>query len=353
MLLLTDFDENVVCRLIESLREREKQQQEILQKLFGSFRRNPRKMRVKVSRFVPQKLCVVGVDGGMAQFSLRASDVVFLKSIASVFHYVGGKLLNSTYFPSETPVLNILGIHEPVDHLKLEVLVGMERQINEIRTARRFVEKNGADLLLLDGSVVPQYAGGYRNSLLEEEYCKLIEEYVALYKVCVRKGIFLAGFVKDGRGKRFLEELLSSVELEEADRKILENSRDSLFLNSVIDVGERTKSIPYAKDGGILDRLDEWKDHIYLFYMKSSPLDIPFRVEFVEPGGDEELTASCLASWILFLSSFSEELTTPPVLLEADFRARMREEEVAGFRNQILSLIRDELGLLRRERKLS
>ena len=165
MLVLQGPSEEVISRLVETLREQEEKRRRILQKLFGSFRENPKRQCIKVSRLTPERLRVAGIDGGMAQFSLKGLDIVLLKSLAAVFHYARGKLQDAFYFPSEFPPLNILSIQEPIDFWKFEILAGMERQIIEtiVPGYGRIIKKKREEL-----------------GLKQEDFARKINEKVSL-----------------------------------------------------------------------------------------------------------------------------------------------------------------------------
>ncbi|MEM2907624.1 MAG: hypothetical protein QXP65_00250, partial [Candidatus Hadarchaeales archaeon] len=81
--------------------------------------------------------------------------------------------------------------------------------------------------------------------------------------------------------------------------------------------------------------LEGWIERTYAFYLKAVPYDFPLRVEFVD-GGDGVLeTAEEVASLVYALSSYHDAYGLPSVLIEADARARLHEEDLEMVRDSI------------------
>lgn len=305
---------------------------------------------------------VVGVDGGMLEQQLHGLDLVIVRAVAAIFHYHGGGLDWVKYFPGEIPFPKLIDVAEPLDAKEFEFLAGMERQIAEIEVATAAAEESKVDLLLLDGSVVPQYVDRFpRNHLLLDRYQDLIGVYTALYQTCQERGVLLAGAVKDSRGGRFVDILrkkilpdFGNLGLDEKDLAILERSRDTVLLDHLLGVGERTPSFTYAEEPAayVLQDLGIWAAKVHAFYIKTVLFDRPLRVEFVDCGGGVAHSADRISSIVYALSSNHEAFGLPSVLVEADARARLAEEELCIVRDSISDRLGPSALLdLRRERR--
>ncbi len=304
---------------------------------------------------------VAGVDGGMLEQQLHGLDLVIVRAVAAIFHYRGGGLDWVKYFPGEIPFPKLIDVAEPLDAKEFEFLAGMERQITEIEVAIGAAEEN-VGMLLLDGSVVPQYVDRFpRNPLLLDRYQKLIGAYSTLYQTCQENGVLLAGAVKDSRGGRFVDVLRKKVlpafgnlGLDEKDLAILERSRDTVLLDHLLGVGERTPSFTYAEEPAayVLQDLGIWAAKIHAFYLKTVPFDRPLRVEFVDCSQGVTESADRIASKVYALASNHEAFGLPSVLIEADARARLAEEELCIVRDSISDRLGPSSLLdLRRERR--
>jgi hypothetical protein len=219
----------------------------------------------------------------------------------------------------------------------------MERQLAEIKLAAEVLKKTFAELLLLDGSVVPQYTDRpSRNPELLERYIKLLGAYRRLYNICAESGTLLAGVVKNSRSGRFtntiVRKILSNLDdpkLGKKELEILERSRDIVFLNNVLNVGGRTLVFRYADIHALRD-LGEWAARVYAFYLKPVPFDHPLRIEFVSFSDSQSETADSIASLVYALSSYHDGFGLPSVLVEADARVRIAEEDMSIIRDTII-----------------
>ncbi len=288
---------------------------------------------------------VAGVDGGMLEQQLHGLDLILVRAVAAIFHYHDARLDWAEYLPSEVPPPRLIDIAEPLDAREFELLAGMERQLAELELAAEALRASGAKFLLLDGSVVPQYTDRFpRDPKLLERYRRLLGAYTGLYDVCVESGALLAGTVKDSRGGRFVDILmhkilpsLGGLGLRREELEVLEHSRDTVLLDHLLDVGERTFIFQYAENPSsyVLRDLGEWAMRVYVFYLKSVPFDRPLRVEFVDCWGDPSETANRIASFVYALSSHHDAFGLPSVLIEADACARLAEEDLCIVRDSI------------------
>ena len=290
-------------------------------------------------------LTVAGVDGGLLEQQLHGLDLILVRALAAIFHYRNAELELAEYLPNEVPPPKLIDVAEPLDAREFELLTCMERQLAELEVAAESVRNSGAELLLLDGSVVPQYVDRFpHRPLLLERYQKLIEAYIGLYQACARSGTLLAGAVKDSRGGRFVDILRHEVlpvfgdfGLEQKDLAILERSRDTILLDHLLGVGERTPAFTYAEKPAsyVLRDLGPWAAKVYAFYLKTVPFDRPLRVEFVDCWDQPIKSADRIASLVYALSSHHDGFGLPSVLIEADACVRLAEEDLYIVRDSI------------------
>jgi len=307
-------------------------------------------------------LTVAGVDGGLLDQQLHGLDLILVRALAAIFHYRNAVLEKAEYFPNEAPFPKLIDVSEPLDSWEFQLLAGMERQSTEIDLAAQVAESGGAEMIILDGSIVPQYVERFPQSrFLLESYQRLMQTYVRLYRACAKSGSFLVGAVKDSRGGRFVDILKKTIlpacgkfELEENDLSILDKSRDTVLLDHFLRVGERTPAFTYAERPAsyVLRDLGAWATKVYAFYVKTVPFDRPLRVEFLDFSGKPAETASRIASIIYALSYHHDAFGLPSVIIEADACARLAVEDLNIVRDSISDRLEPSSLLdLRRSRK--
>jgi len=375
--------ERTLIRITERIRNREQKRRaiaEVLRKL---------KQRInlfeleenRISEVAETRLCtkvqkvqisgkrVMGVDGGVLTQRLHGLDLVLIRAIAAVFEYESGKLSSAEYYPSEMPTPHLISIDEPLDSRELELLIGIQRQLTELRLAVEASKTLEVDAVLLDGSIVPQYIDKPpQTSGILKLYQELIKTLIKLYESCSRRNIPLIGVVKDSRSARFInifqreilpilikdnQLLLSDIITIKDNEGVLSNSRDTVFLGHLLDAGERSLTFNYSKKPAkVLESLNEWATRIYAFYIKSVPYDYPIRIEFVEKTSSIPQIANQIASLIYALSAHHDACALPSVLLEADACARLAEEELTIIRDNIADHLEPSALLdLRRQRR--
>jgi len=313
---------------------------------------------VKMDALAELRVC--GVDGGLLEQQLHGLDLILVRAIAAIFHYRDAVLEEAEYIPSEIPPPKLVDVAEPLDSWELQLLAGMERQLAEIELAVDVAEGGDAQIILLDGSVVPQYVERFPHSpILLQRYEKLIQAYTKLYQASAESGSFLVGAVKDSRGGRFIDILKGGilsdfVGLEKRDLMILDKSRDTVLLNHLLGVGERTPAFAYAEKPAsyVLKDLGTWAAKVYAFYIKTVPFDRPLRVEFLSSMENTAETADRVASLVYALSSHHDGFGLPSVIIEADTCARLVEEDLCMVRDSISDRLEPSYLLeLRRSRK--
>ena len=278
------------------------------------------------------------VDGGLLSEEYQGFELVVARAVAVRYTYHSGNLKGVDYFPSPVPDPQIFTYDMPVDEENVGPLRSLTRLLVEIGTALGFVREMDLDFLFLDGSILPQLVdkprGGGRG--LNELYESVLNRYRDLYSECSRRNVVLAGIVKDSKGNRLSSYMGGP------------NLRDSVWLKHAMDVGEMTIPIPYAdrpSDQATLKDLgEEIAENVWVFYLKASDYDQPFRVEFYA-GGPE--LGEKIASLLLPLSSVNRTYTIPPFLIEADIRARLAKRSMAYVREYLEKRLGVEYNLFR------
>jgi hypothetical protein len=345
----TEKSRRELSSLLSCLKDRPIPQEscaEVLDHKFTTVVRKLQKIEAKVA----------AVDSGFLGQDLHALDLMMIRGVAVIFHYNGGTRLEGVeYYPNPLPSARILCSTEPMDSFEFDALTSIERLQTELRLAMETAEKYHPDLLLLDGSLLPRYLDP---SMLDGEVASrlhlLLQTYRQLYSLCTESGVLLAGVVKDCRSSYFLEilrRLLPSfgVKLPPEKEEFLVHLRDTVLLDCLLAVGERTFSFRCSKDFPI-----------YAFYIKTVPDDRPLRVEFlntepITPSSQTEGfagTADRVAEVIYAISAHHPSFAVPAPLVEADLCAHLFREELELVHETLLSRMGFSTILdMRRERR--
>jgi len=108
---------------------------------------------------------------------------------------------------------------------------------------------------------------------------------------------------------------------------------------------ERTFCFSYTKNISLhailKDYQKDWAESIFVFYLRASNYDKPLRVEFIckDKNKIHEI-ADEIASITYSLSSLHREYSYPSVLIEADLRARLNEQDISMVYDKLI----DKLG---------
>jgi len=302
---------------------------------------------------------VAGVDSGFVSKKLSFIDLVLIKTAGAIFTYTNGDLKKSEYYPSPfsfpQPVLLKSGL-EKDEEMQSISLIRLEEEIKcDIEIIKKFKPK----YLFIDGSIVPQYQDKPRKeSGINEEYHSIVSLFEKLYKVAEENNCNLIACVEDSRGTRFrqiLQEEILPIHKSKIDTSLLNSTFDASLLDFYLNEGERTFAFPYTdniENHAILkDYNPHWAGSVFVFYLKCSTFDKPLRVEFISPNGKNknELKekATELAEVVYSLSSLHKEYSFPSVLIEADLRAGLSEQEV----NVVYQRLIDKLGTKIRMRR--
>ncbi len=301
-----------------------------------------------------KELVVVGVDGGFLKKEYHGAGLILRRAVAVCFVFDKDfKLKNTNYFPNRRPFPEPVVTGPELSEQEFNLLAGLKREECELQTALAAIEKFSPDVLVRDGSII-LYPGSVveRGSKVHGEYLKVIKLFRELYKKCKEKNILLVGAVEDSRGKRYcgilkneilptlyaLENVSKEIKNKvEVNKDVLDITTDTLFLYYLLNFGERTAALDYSttSDLPIIEDLAEFRKNIYVSYIKAAEFDRPLRLDFfAEPENLQETTEK-IVSIIFALSNQNRLYSYPSVLIEADARAKLSEEEIEYFKAAI------------------
>ncbi|MFH1470394.1 MAG: DNA double-strand break repair nuclease NurA [Candidatus Micrarchaeota archaeon] len=290
---------------------------------------------------------VGAVDGGLLAQEFHGIDLVVTRAVGVVFGYEDSKRVSHKYYPRalvapEVYADEYLETHEFLWYKSLLRLRG------ELSTARGMIEKLTPQFMLMDGSVVPQITDKPgEGSAIRGLYLEVIEEYKNLYKAADLNNCSLVGVIKDSRGKRFVEIMRRYLGKE---GEILGKAHDTGFLDFLLKEGERTFTFRYSsteKEHQVLKDLNDWGARVDAFYLKAVEGDRPLRVEFLE--GKRKFEE--IASLVYTLSRINKNYAYPAVLIEADLRAALDQNEIDRVYGELVTKtgMRSSLRKLRRD----
>jgi hypothetical protein len=316
-------------------------------------------------------LRVAGIDGGIVARSYQGIDLMLTRAVAAIFTYGPSGKLEVSYYPEEAPLPNMISNLQPSPVSDFELRTSIERITCELQLAIELQNYTKVDLIVLDGSIVPQLSDKPPfYSTLTNKYERVVALYEELYKSCIDSGTLLAGVIKDSRSIRYMQIIGRLVPhliekfpalkglLEFDYRKVVQQTRDADFLQRILDQGERSFAFRYAElpiDSSIFNdfRNKTWADLVNVFYLRSVEFDRPIRVEYLATESNKPLTAKKIASVILPLSHHHAEYGIPSVLVEADARAHLLDGDMEIIYERLVEKAGSPLALakLRRERR--
>jgi len=305
---------------------------------------------------------VAGVDSGFIHKKLSFIDLAIIKTAGVLFTYEGGKLVKTDYYPAAfslpEPVLLGSGLEADEETQSLSLV----RLKAEVSCSIEMIQKYKPKFMFIDGSIVPQYQDKPRTeSELNDEYYSIIDLFEKLYGVAQEYSCSLVACVEDSRGARFKqilqEEILPNSALK-VDASLLKNSFDASLLDYYLRAGERTFAFPYTNkivSHAILKDYDKkWAENIFVFYIKSTEFDKPLRVEFLcnnsQNAGHFLECVQNIASIVYSLSSLHKEYSFPSVLIEADLRAGLNEQDISIVYDRLVDRLGSKVRMRRSNR---
>ncbi|MCD6484761.1 MAG: DNA double-strand break repair nuclease NurA [Candidatus Odinarchaeota archaeon] len=297
-------------------------------------------------------ISISAVDGGLLVKNLVGLDLIFTRATGVIFSYRHTGKVEVKYIQTKTPNIEVFHNFATNNLLELEFLAGLYRVREELSMAKMILNENIADILLLDGSIFPivPLLNQLTNTFNTKIFKEVITEYVKLLDTADATNTILAGVIKDSRKITFISWLLKTVPLflttskklqgilESDYRRTLQQTNDSEFLYLLLNPGERTVFMKYhlELDNGsnILDV--KRKNSFGVFYIKTVKYDHPLRVEFYDPSMEFVRIGEKLASVVYTSASFHQRFGLPSVLVEADNRARLSQQDIDFLYRQIL-----------------
>lgn len=295
-------------------------------------------LRLPVAAATPNAK-IAAVDGGLLAQEFHGIDLFLARACGVCFAYYNGIVREYDYHPSPLPAYSVR-YSEALQRHEFSWYSSLVRLESELTCAVAAAKKFSPRMLLLDGSIVPQVGDRpSRESLVYEDYERVLEKFKELYALSREKGFWLAGVIKDSRGRHFLDLLIKSAggDLLEFS-KALQKTNDTTFLYVFLSPNERTPAFKYssaASEHFVLRDLGEWSKKIASFYVKPVAFDRPLRVDFLLP--DEASEISEIASLVNALSQGNREYAYPAVLIEADLRAALGPSELEFVSSALLT----------------
>ena len=199
-------------------------------------------------------LHVAGVDGGLVSSRLQYIDVLLTRAVVVIFRYGKPGEISVEHLMSHESTPEITVKTEALSRGEFDALSSIRRTITELELARKAVEQQSINVILLDGSLVPQKADRpVASSPVVEEYQTMLNSYQQFYETCEERGVLAIGCIKDSKSIQFREILTRTLptiiqhrrkELEallSVDyRHILTSMFDSEFFYRLLEPRERS-----------------------------------------------------------------------------------------------------------------
>ncbi len=286
------------------------------------------------------KIC--GVDGGFLAKEYHGMGLILRRAVAACFHYKQNKLVKTDYFPSRRPQPEPIIIGSEFNSAEFSTLASLRRVEMELATQLKAAKELQPDVLVADGSIVLHPSSvPDKDSKVQPLYEKVINQYIELYEYCTKNNILLIGAIEDCKGTKYcslLKQRFSEAALPEEIKKelsellpVLDRTTDTLFLFYFLQAGWRTEDFEYSSSRAelpVMREIGKWSEAVRAMYIKAVEYDRPMRLDFI---GDPEQVAST----IFEISRQNRSYSYPSVLIEADGRAKLREQEIMVFKSAL------------------
>jgi hypothetical protein len=311
-------------------------------------------------------LRICGIDGGLLKKSLRGIELVVTRAIATIFEYNPSGRVYAKYWPQgELP--KVKANLYPISRQEAEISASLERVKEELQVAIRIQDRHPSELILIDGSILPQTtAHPSPHSMLADKYQEIRSLYFELYSKSEETGTLLAGIVKDSRSNRFMNllgELIPHLiprysqlaKLQDFDyRTALKSIYDNEFFFRVLEPGERScifrlEEVSPPKLTARDSSQGISKKTVVGFFARTAKYDYPLRVEVLVPKhyNPKEVVTKVSA----MLSSDNDTFALPSVLIEADSQARLVERDMDFIFTQLAQRIGHPPAFLKQRRE--
>jgi hypothetical protein len=309
-------------------------------------------------------LRICGIDGGLLKKSLRGLELVISRAIATIFEYDPSGRVLAKYWPYQGALPRVKANLYPISRREAEISASLERVKDELQVAIKVQDRHPSELLLLDGSILPQIIDRpSRRSALAATHKHIRSLYEELYTKVEETGTLLAGIVKDSRSNRFMNllgDLLPHLiqqypqlsGLHDCDyRSALKSIYDSEFFFRVLEPGERS-CIFHLEEvtlGTRTKRQPKSKRAFVGFFTRTAKYDYPLRVEVLVPKhfNPQEVVTKVSS----MLSSDTDTFALPTVLIEADSQARLAERDMDFIFTQLAQRIGHPADFMKQRRE--
>ena len=290
-------------------------------------------MFVKVEPLNPLNIIVGGIDGGLLKKEYHGVNVILTRAVCAVFRYKGMKLSGSEYFPSSFPSPRIRILNSSFNDSEFMAAASIERLKGELGLACDMLGKD-IDLLLLDGSVVLHPSVRVdKGSRLSSDFDSLLNIVQTMYSESIGHRVPVAGIVEDSRSQAFVKGCKGIVDA--GIMKDLENVKDTHLLAHCLSVGERTSIFRTVGAGDkVPAEIKDFENNLFSFYIRPSEFDRALRVDFVA-GGDPVALGLLIASAVFSMSRHNSVYGIPPVIIDADQRAKLSGDELMFVEREI------------------
>ena len=303
----------------------------------AKFFRNIKELYFKITPIKLGNIIIGGEDSGLTKKSSHLMDFVFLRAISVIFRYENEKLGEVIYYPKTNPTPEIIYSPESLSDIEFRIFWSLQRMKKEIKLSIETIKKFSPDLFLIDGSLLVNPGDiPKKDTTLYSDYLEVRELLKKLYKISKENECLLVGIVEDSRSSIFCnfiaENILSKIRSNKVPelKELLRRTRDTNLLYYMLEKDEATRSI-------------DLQDGIKCFYLKTAQFDRPIRVEYIDKMEE-------IARIIYTISSQNKTYGVPNVLIEADQRAKLSENETNYFISLIASKLRlQNIFFLRRE----
>lgn len=339
-------------RTIKTIAERIKQLGEKREILAHVLKQTDKKkvscFKVPISEFKLDKIKICGVDGGFLKKEYHGAGIILRRAVAACFKYKNNRLENVSYVPSRKPVPEPIIVGPEFSDVEFSQLASLKRVELELLVAIAAIKKVKPNIMVLDGSIVPYPSNlPEKSSQVYPVYVSVVNLFRKLYTECTKNKVLLVGAVEDSRGKKYCnllfgkaipsllktkipEKIKSTIK---ANKDILNNTTDTLFLYYLLNTGERTAAMQYSDKASLpaFKDLEGWTKAVHATYIKAVPFDRPLRLDFLATKNIDKI-ADKVAAIILQISKHNRLYAYPSVLIEADARAKLTEAEIAHFK---------------------
>ncbi len=312
-----------IARVIASREERVHKLGQETRKKMGEFFTVPREV-------VARELS--GIDGGFGSIHWHGLDILLVRTVSVTMSRHGRDTVWS-YHPSRAPpVEHHLVDRASIDH-EVALYASMLRTLREVERVRETVERaNEEQVVFWDGSVLPHPSlRRLSTDFTRPIYKRMLEEYARLYKTIEEKRVLLAGVVEDSRSNAFWRHAHEEYGVGRDEDWI----SDTALLYHALKPREATRPLPAIESYPGWEPGEDTPDvgarslasRVYYYYQKPSMGDRPVRIEFVVPKKDGLEGCWERVSGVIAHECRSRAYPLPPVLVEADLRAKISSEE--------------------------